>query len=217
VRAESQRRSELDHVFVCTEVGAPEAAALARVGLAEGSPNTHPGQGTACRRFFFHNAYLELVWVNDADEARSDLAAPTRLWERWSGRGRQACPFALVFRGEAPPFETWKYRPRYLPPGTAIEVATGTALTDPELFYIASAGRPDQVRRQPIDHALPLREVSRVEIRVPEPPSAAVRSAEAAGLLGLREGDYLMELVFDGESAGRHADLRPGLPLVLRW
>jgi hypothetical protein len=40
--------------------GAPEAEALLRVGLREGAGNTHPGQGTACRRFFFENAYLEL-------------------------------------------------------------------------------------------------------------------------------------------------------------
>jgi hypothetical protein len=50
----------LDHVFVMCSKGAPEAEALLRVGLREGAGNTHPGQGTACRRFFFENAYLEL-------------------------------------------------------------------------------------------------------------------------------------------------------------
>jgi hypothetical protein len=215
---------ELDHVFVCTEVGAQAAAAaLARLGLTEGSPNTHPGQGTACRRFFFRNAYLELVWVSEPKEAQSDLAAPTRLWERWSGRGGAACPFALVFRGAGgarPPFETWAYRPPYLPPGVAIEVAVGTGLREPELFYIDSSRRPDQLGRQPIDHALPLREISRVEVRLPErgAPSTALRAAEEAGLLALRAGDaYLMELAFDGAPYGRHADLRPELPVVLRW
>jgi hypothetical protein len=28
----------------------------------EDSSNTHPGQGTANRQFFFNNAYLELLW-----------------------------------------------------------------------------------------------------------------------------------------------------------
>jgi len=56
---------ELDHVFILCDEGAPEAAALLRIGIREGSGNTHPGQGTACRRFFFANAYLELVWVDD--------------------------------------------------------------------------------------------------------------------------------------------------------
>ena len=59
-------KAELDHVFVCCSAGGPEADALRRAGLSEGSPNTHPGQGTECRRFFFSNAYLELLWVSDA-------------------------------------------------------------------------------------------------------------------------------------------------------
>ena len=76
----------LDHVFVCTAVGAPEAEALVAAGFAEGSGNTHPGQGTACRRFFFENAFLELFWVHDEREARGPETAPTRLWERWRDR-----------------------------------------------------------------------------------------------------------------------------------
>jgi len=46
----------IDHVFVMCSPGAPEAAALIRAGLTEGSANTHPGQGTANRRFFFRDA-----------------------------------------------------------------------------------------------------------------------------------------------------------------
>jgi hypothetical protein len=44
---------ELDHVFVCREMGAPEADRLVGFGLSEGRSWTHPGQGTANRCFFF--------------------------------------------------------------------------------------------------------------------------------------------------------------------
>ena len=50
---------ELDHVFVMSSVGAPDGARLLRAGLPEAPPNTHPGQGTACRRFVLDNAYIE--------------------------------------------------------------------------------------------------------------------------------------------------------------
>jgi Glyoxalase-like domain len=60
---------ELDHLFIFTSVGAREVEQLLKFGLTEGEPNTHPGQGTACRRFFFHNAYLEFLWVHDEQEA----------------------------------------------------------------------------------------------------------------------------------------------------
>jgi hypothetical protein len=56
---------ELDHLFVCTDPGGPEAEKLVQFGLREGPPNQHPGQGTACRRFSFANAMIELFWVND--------------------------------------------------------------------------------------------------------------------------------------------------------
>jgi hypothetical protein len=60
---------EFDHMFICTAVDAPEADLLVAFGLTEGAPNSHPGQGTACRRFFFRNAMLELVWVHNESEA----------------------------------------------------------------------------------------------------------------------------------------------------
>ena len=92
---------ELEHVFILCDEGAPEAEALLRLGLREGSGNTHPGQGTACRRFFFGNAYLELAWVGDPAEAGSELAKPMRLLDRWMLRRAGACPFGVIVRQRA--------------------------------------------------------------------------------------------------------------------
>ena len=87
-----------DHAFICTRVGAPEARKLIEFGLREGTANRHPGQGTANRRFFFRNAMLELLWVEDAGEARSGQTHDTRLWERWSAAGQEASPFGIILR-----------------------------------------------------------------------------------------------------------------------
>jgi hypothetical protein len=110
----------LHHAFVCTSVGAPEAADLVNRGLVEGSSNTHLGQGTANRRFFFERGFLELLWVHDEREAQSTLSARTKLWDRWAERGRTANPFGLCFSsqvgtGSILPFPFWAYRPSYLP------------------------------------------------------------------------------------------------------
>src|SRR5687767_10602383 len=113
----------LDHVFVCCSVGGAEAELLKRAGFTEGSPNAHPGQGTTCRRFFFANAYLELLWISDPEEARSETTAPTRLFERWRGRASETSPFGIAVRpvpsetAAPPPFESWAYAPPYLPRG----------------------------------------------------------------------------------------------------
>ena len=135
---------ELDHVFVCCAVGAPEALLLVQRGLLEGSPNNHAGQGTANRRFFFSNAYLELLWVSDPAEAQREVVLPTQLWERWSRRTEGACPFGIVFRPRTvataeTPFSTWSYRPPYLPDGLSIDVGRDMALTEPQLFYLPFA------------------------------------------------------------------------------
>ena len=208
---------ELDHVFVCCAEGAPEAAALSRLGLKEGSPNTHPGQGTASRRFFFSNAYLELLWVSDAQEVQRDEVRRTRLWDRWSGRLTGACPFAVILRPSATsadrelPFPAWTYKPLYLPPGLGIEVALGTPLEEPGLFYIPFARRPD---------ASAALEITGVDITLPSARSlsAATRATEATGVVAFSEGDaYLMTLIFGSTSPRETADLRPELPLVLRF
>jgi hypothetical protein len=213
----------VDHVFVCCSEGAPEADALLALGLLEGSSNTHPGQGTACRRFFFENAYLELVWVSDPEEARSELALPTRLWDRWSQRGGAASPFAVVLRpgdgesGATPPFRSVSYRPPYLPVGAAIEIATGTRLSEPEVFHLGFQRDRARLGKEPTDHEPPLRYLRRVSITTPAVPSEAARRIAEAGFFELRQGEaHLMELSFDDARRG-HADLRPQLPLVLRW
>lgn len=215
----------LDHAFICCAVGAPEAAALLRLGLKESSPNTHPGQGTACRRFSFANAYLELFWVSDADEATSDLVRPTRLSERWSGRQKGACPFGIILRPDPPgdhdpPFETWAYHPGYLPPELAIELAVGTPIGEPELFYMRFARPREFVGREPTEHAIPLNAITSVTIGTPAPGprSAPAQSLESAGILAFRPAEeYVLTLAFDGAASRQAADLRPELPLVLRW
>jgi hypothetical protein len=153
---------ELDHVFVMCDVGAPEADGLIARGLREGSPNTHPGQGTACRRFFFENAYLELVWVAEPAEAQSAVVAGTRLWERWVHRRSDASPFGIVLRGGSDPdatdptWPTWSYRPAWLPGDQAIEFADGQALHEPAIIALPFVSERSRMGAEPLDHDVPL-------------------------------------------------------------
>jgi hypothetical protein len=222
---------ELDHFFVLVSRGAPEADLLRAFGLTEGSANTHQGQGTANRRFFFHNAFLELVWVEDEAEAASDLAARTRLGERWQRRGQGASPFGIGFRpGRSPdsmqaPFDTWDYRPPYLPPELSIQMATSSQrVSEPLLFFLAFAKRGAEQRPrtpQPLDHAAGLRLITRLRVTGPphELATSELRAAELAcpWLSIAPGGDEVAEVGFDGEAAGKSHDFRPALPLVFHW
>jgi Glyoxalase-like domain len=214
---------QLDHVFILCDAGAPEATALTSLGLVEGPANVHPGQGTACRRFFFPMQYLELVWVADQAEAMNDATRPTRLWDRWSSRRQDGCPFGLVFTpdGDGPlrSFPTWPYRPAYVPHGLAIEIAIDTPLTEPEFFVLPfRTGRKDD--RHPAQAAIPGTSITHLRVGSPAGPlaSSAARWAGATQLLSYEPSDdYVLTVTFDAAATGEMADLRPELPLVLRW
>ena len=218
-------RHILDHVFVLCAPGAPEAEALHRFGFREGSSNSHPGQGTACRRFFFRNAYLELLWVEDRTAAQSALTLPTRLFERWASRQAGASPFGVVLRSAGPgaaepPFPTWPYRPEYLPPDLAIDVAVGTLLSEPGLYYFRPPRGLGDLAGEPIEHQVPVEEVSAVAIDVPGPAprTQALRETETAGLVSFPAApDHVLRLDFGRAQEGKSVDLRPELPLVFRY
>jgi hypothetical protein len=218
---------ELDHLFVCSAADAPEAERLLDLGFVEGKRNTHRGQGTANRCIFFRNAMFELLWVHDEAEAASPLTAPTRLLERWRRRHAGASPFGICLRPRAPtaslPFEGWKYEPAYLPAPMSIHIGATGEMSEPMLFYMAPGYRPDQVPppwNQPIDHALGVREITRVTVSIPDNGglSQALMAAVDSGVLDVRRGEsHAIEIGFDGERAGRSADLGPDLPVRLSW
>jgi hypothetical protein len=212
---------EIDHAFVGCRPGAPEADALLRSGFVEGSRNTHPGQGTANRRFFFENFMLELIWIVDPAEATSERTVRTRLWERCSHPGTADSPFGILFRSDAegspPPFQTWAYFPAYLPAGTAIEFAEGTTLQEPELIYLPFL-RSTRTTTEPTQQRLPFQWLRSIEVGVRNAAglSNAALATQRLGQVRYFESDRpLLELHFEG-TATATADLRPTLPLVLR-
>ena len=219
---------ELDHVFVWASLGGPEADRLAAAGMTEGEPNMHPGQGTACRRFFFRNAFLEFVWVHDPAEAQSEAARPLGLWPRVVGRAAGASPFGLALRPSrsgdgSVPFPACTYRPDYLPAPLAIHVGRDVPASEPLWFHMGFSRRPDDPgwpRRQPLDHPAGVQAITKVRLTGPGlgTPSEVARAVAGAWAVELAEGpDHVAEISFDGGGLERVVDLRPALPLVLSW
>ena len=219
---------EFDHLFICTNEGAEAAERLISLGFQEGSSNVHPGQGTANRRFFFHNAMLELLWVHDVAEAHSEAIRPTRLLERWENRDQGACPYGICLRSTDEPrqvaFSNWAFRPPYLPEALSIAVGTNSnILTEPMLFQTPFGKRPDHFspeKAQPIEHTIGLQEITRVELISPQASSISseLQAVLSTKQIKLRTGKtYCLELGFDQEVKGQQRDCRPDLPLVLSW
>jgi hypothetical protein len=218
----------LDHIFICVQPGAPEAENLKNFGLTEGSPNRHQGQGTANRRFFFQNAFLELLWLEDSGEAQSDVTRPTMLYERLRSQGQAVSPFGIGFRPaisneKRVPFPSWSYKPLYLPADLTVEIGEGAPLSEPMWFFLSFGARPDsapQERRQPVAHQTGYREVTSVRISLPkcEPLSAPAVCAMKLKNVRIVEGtSHLLDIGFDNETNGYSHDFRPLLPFVFRW
>lgn len=220
---------QFDHVFICVSHGGEEAAELTAFGLTEGAANTHPGQGTECRRFFFRNGYIELIWVSNSAEARSPLVQPTHLWDRWAGRREGACPFGLVCRwprmgSDSLLFAFWEYRPPYLPDSWCINVAKNASVIDEPMLvvlpFVQSRDADANAKRPLHTHPSGLDEITRVELVSPvaDKCSAELRAFEQANVMRLRHGaEHVLELGFDGEKQARTRDFRPALPLVIFW
>jgi hypothetical protein len=216
----------VDHVFICTAIGAPAAERLRQFGLLEGSPNQHPGQGTACRRFFFRNAMLELLWVEDAVAARGDQTRRTNLWERWAEAGRGASPFGIVLRPglasqEGCPFPAWDYRPASMP-DLALRIAEGTGPEEPMWCYMETGRAPAEAppeRWQPLEHPSGLRDLTGVRIVCPSLQKTSLTLAMThAGVISSGAGsEHRLELLFDCGRRANRTDFRPDLPLIFHW
>lgn len=214
-------RLELDHLFVCTAPGAPEAEELIRLGLREGPSNHHPGQGTANRRFSFENAMLELLWVSNAKEAQSEQTRRTLLWERWSGRESGACPFGICLRPRGPgqgelPFPAWEYRPAYL--GGSLVMHIEDAGVEEAMWLYLGFARRSQREQYFLEHPLGVREMTGLVLTGPAKlASGAAKAAIDSGVLSKALGPkFHLQIEFDGGRANRLVQLEPHLPLTFK-
>jgi len=217
---------EFDHLFICTSAKANEATLLTEFGLTEGAGNRHPGQGTANRRFFFENSFIELLYVVDHEELHSELTKPTQLHQRFQPASESVSPFGVCFRPTGnktdAPLSGWSYKPVYLPDELDITVGE-SPVNEPMWFYLPFGSRPDSQstdHRQPAVHRCGFKEITsiRISVPVPSPMSAPAVAANHVPGVEVCSGDsHLLEAGFDSQVNGKVKDFRPALPLVFRW
>jgi hypothetical protein len=208
---------ELDHVMIFCDPEAPEAEALIARGFFEGQRNSHPGQGTTNRRFFFRNAFLELVWVENFAEAQLPNVLPTGLWNRWSRR-TEVCPIGLVMRPgrSAPPrpIDSWIYRPSYFPQGFSVEIAKDVPDHEPLLIHLPFA-KPALVEEFDPGAETLIGAVLDATLHLPQSGSLSpgLSALVEAGVVSVEPSrEFLVDVRHVGGS-NDIIDLRPDLPL----
>lgn len=212
---------ELDHVFVSAAFEAPEMESIREAGFVEGPTHDHPGQGTASRGVFFENAYLELIWLTDPRVARGPAIARTGLAQRADPSSR-ALPYGFGLRSPggsvpAPPFDTWRYAPPYLPKGASFAMAASSTILDEPLLFILPWSR-SPTWEVPA-HPCGARRLTGVSFAAGVPnPSPALSAFLDMGLVTvLDEPPPLLRIQLDERRQGRECDLRPSLPVCIQW
>ena len=212
---------ELDHLFIASQINAPELEQLIDFGLMEGRSNVHPGQGTANRCIFFKNFMFELLFVVDKEDVCSPVVSPIHLKERCNYRQTQFSPFGIAFRRQnedkALPFPTWKYKPPYLPEHLQIDIAENIKPDEPLLFVVPFKKKN---HTQPINHPVGIQRVTGVEITIPssQPFSDVINTINGQDLVRFTSGaDNLVILECDRLIQQQERDFRPHLPLIIQW
>lgn len=218
---------EIDHIFIASKTHAPEAELLKTLGLKEGTPNQHLGQGTANRRFFFHSMFIELLYLVEEQEAQSPAVQATQLYERLKPIDQTISPFGICLRPAQGTFYTetfpcWNYHPPYLPAHLSIPMALDNPLSEPRWFVLPFGAVPSDAvpeKRQPLTHKLGLQKLTALRITQPnQVKSQAAQQINKTANLSIQQGkEHLLELFFDDGQAGSSHDFRPALPLTIHW
>jgi Glyoxalase-like domain len=176
---------ELDHLFILWRPGDGLRETLEGLGLAETYRRRHLGQGTSNICYCFDNAFLELLWVEDAAVLSGPLIARTGLLERSRHRELQTCPLGLAWRGAAPG-PVWSFRPPYLAPD--MDIAVSVDSDDPRLpmMFQSPGDTPPlawpETRRGALQHGSGFGSLRIVELRLPalSPDSDALDTIAAS-------------------------------------
>ncbi|WP_256105957.1 VOC family protein [Streptomyces sp. ODS05-4] len=212
---------QFDHLvlFVKSERDASAAVTvLEDAGYCAGSSNKHPGQGTANRRVFFDNAYLEFLFPTNLHVVASPAIARTGIAQRF----RYGCPFGVGLREMSDgnlPFPTWEFGPHYLPDSARIRMASCSSdAWQPLLFTISFEARPDHDAREPLEHAAGRTSIGEALITSPGMNSSNPAMVAVSRLAPLTFSDGARpacEVVLELARSRGVVDLHPFVPVRL--
>lgn len=209
----------IDHLFVITQPKAAVGDRLLELGFKEGPSNTHPGQGTANRRFFFAGFLLELLFVEDADEAAHGAGCKLGILER--SQSVEASPFGVITRsknGLVPAFASWQYFPEYFADDMCFYVGENSSqLREPLCICMPPAlPMPSAKKTDYSNHGLRLTSLD-IDTLVQQ-PSSTLLDFETMDKVHIHSNKpHHAKLQFNQGAKNQSFDLTPDLPLTLEW
>jgi hypothetical protein len=225
----------LDHVWIMVAPGAPERGALENAGFRIApTVNRHDGQGTASVTVEFLNGFLELIYLDPTVPVSSGFEAAVAKFQRktaWRENG--SSPFGIGLRRTTStpatlPFPTWRITAEWMS-GGFMEMLTPRDMANAPSYFVASHPVDEQANRKlaadPLNGAM-FRHTNGAQlltsVRVVGPDAAdfppAARYLDEAGVTRFEVGTaWLLDVTLDAGQRAIVRDLRPDLPLIIRY
>lgn len=236
---------QVDHVNLWVAdptAGKQKLEALGFTAIPDSLSTVHQGQGTTGRYFYFLNAYLELIFINNQEEFVQNAQKNNQLdfMERANHLENGFAPFSVSLQMKdydqtKIPFETIAYGQDWMGEEHRIYVAKNAKIKkeEPSIFVIYPSIAYDifdtkaDLSKIPEEYALwrsfyyhknGAEKISKIKIHTHpwDDQSATIKALQQMELVELVAGEnYLMELYFDNQRQGKSYDLRPELPLKI--
>jgi len=156
----------IDHIFIFVD-SKEIANTLVDFGLTEGSGNVHKGIGTANRRFFFENFYLEILWVENKLESQS--IEEIGIWERSNYVSSEYSRFGLCLKNtndtDAIFTNSIQWKPKFLKDNEYVNILTSKKL--PWIFRFP-ANRTTILQDEPKTHKIGIKNLTKVIFTLPK-------------------------------------------------
>lgn len=217
---------KIDHIFIGSVTPNKDSKILMDFGLVEGPPNNHPGQGTANRRFFFQNMYLEFLYIDNDKLAQSINTQPSKLYERITKTSADTniSPFGF---GISPSdnglkitdYTTWEYKPLFIPPPFKMDVY-GNSLTEPMYYYMDFLSDSGKINQKIFNHSNGIQTISKVELHTPHASlnTKFKQNFHDHDVINYVQSDtHFLKITFDNGTKNQSYDFRPALPLIFNW
>lgn len=227
---------EVDHIFVCTTKEAESISVLQELGLhCSNQPVRHVKHGTASKIIFFENSYLELIWIEDKhlveqQSVQTGIQTLTRLHKQHMG----ASPFGVGLRRKPDPSKVvsdsslyWAESMRASHKSISFAAENFVNQQEPFCFII-----PDCIaltawlypsltaHQQLISHPLGVRKLTSVKITINSDKDLtdAMSLVCTNSAVTIERGESpLLELTFDEGVREKKLDVRPFLPILLKY
>lgn len=226
---------EVDHLQIYLEESFPQIFALKDLGLNNGNQIVHHEErGTASTLFFFGNAYLEIIWIEDRTVFRR-YAAQTRmnlgLRSQWQQTG--ASPFGVALRSKSfkgvwtnsslnSPFE---FARGYSETTINFSADNLEAIQEPICFTLPNQialtnwlDSTNAVHQRLMTHLLGIKKLTNIKITVntTKPLTNALSFLQENQIITIERGlSPLLTLTFDNNAQNKMIEARPILPIQL--